>query len=138
MGWVRFHRRYGAWPGFAALALQIALSFGHVHVGNVHIDAVWRSAVGAVAKTHPVALAQSQQKSPAQDPGQNPGQNSGDSDDYCAICASIFLASTSLAAQPPLLVVPLTFERVTLTFAAETGFDVSRPVFFRSRAPPLA
>jgi Protein of unknown function (DUF2946) len=134
MGWVRFHRRYGARLGLAALVLQIVLSFGHVHVGNVHVDAVWRTAVGAVAKSHPVALAQSEQKSRAHDPG----QNSGDSDDYCAICASIFLASTSLAAQPPLLVVPLTFERVTLTFAAESGFDVSRPAFFRSRAPPLA
>ena len=65
MGWVRYHRRFGAWPGFAALALQIVLSFGHVHVGNVHVDAVWRSADAAIAKStatsHPVALAQSQQ-----------------------------------------------------------------------------
>ena len=142
MGWVRFHRRYGAWPGLAALVLQIALSFGHIHIGNVHVDGVWhRTGAAPVAaepaksqpqKPSPAALAQSPQKSPAHD------QNSGDDDDYCAICASIFLSSTSLAAHAPLLPVPPSFERVTLTFDAQAGFDVSRPIFFRSRAPPLA
>ena len=142
MGWVRFHRRYGAWPGLAALVLQIVLSFGHIHVGNVHVDGVWhRVGVAPAAaepaklqpeKSHPAAIAQSPQKSPAHD------QNSGGDDDYCAICASIFFASTSLAAQAPLLPVPLGFERVTLIFDAQAGFDVSRPTFFRSRAPPLA
>jgi hypothetical protein len=131
MGWVRFHRRYGAWPGFAALALQIVLSFGHIHIGNVHVDAVWRSVVG---KSHSVTLAQSPQKSPTR----NSGQNSGDDEDYCAVCASIFLATTSLGAAPPLLPVPLGFERVTLTLAAERGVNASRPAFFQSRAPPIA
>jgi hypothetical protein len=134
MGWVRFHRRYAAWPGLAALALQIVLSFGHVHVGNVHVEPAWRSAIGAIDKSQPATLARSQHQSPTHDPG----RSSGDTEDYCAICASIFLASTSLAAQAPLLPVPSGFERVTLTFGAQAGFDVSRPTFFRSRAPPFA
>jgi len=142
MGWVRFHRRRGAWLGFAALALQIVLSFGHVHVGNVHVDAVWGSADAAIAKpnakstatSHPVALAQSQQKSPTRDSG----QGSGDPDDYCAICASIHLASTSLAAQPPLLLLPSDFQRFAPEFDAAFGLSVSRPAFFQSRAPPRA
>jgi hypothetical protein len=145
MGWVRFHRRFGAWPGFAALALQIVLSFGHVHAGNVHVDAVWhRGDVAPVAAgaaksqsetSTAVAIAQPPKKSPAHHPGQSSG---GDGDDYCAICASIFLASTSFAAQAPLLPVPLGFARVTLAFDAQAGFDVSRPTFFQPRAPPLA
>jgi hypothetical protein len=138
MRWVRFHRRRGAWLGCAALALQIVLSFGHVHVGNVHVDAVWRSADAAVAKStatsHPLTLAQSQQNPPAH----NPGQDSGDPDDYCAICASIFLASTSLAAQPPALPLPTDFERFTPRFDAAFVLSVSRPAFFQSRAPPRA
>jgi hypothetical protein len=129
MGWVRFHRRYGAWPGLAALVLQIMLSFGHVHVGNVHFSAV-AAASSAVAKALHITTAPSPQKLPA--------QHHGDDDDYCAICASIFLASTSLAAQAPLLPAPPGFERATLTFDARAGFDVSRPIFFRSRAPPFA
>jgi hypothetical protein len=136
MGWVRFHRRYGAWLGVAALALQLVLSFGHVHAGNVHVDAVWGRAEAAVAKSaasaQPVALAQSQQKSPTHNPGPD------DPDDYCAICASIFLASTSLAAQPPVLPLPTGFERFTPQIDAAYGLSVSRPVFFQSRAPPSA
>ncbi len=142
MGWVRGHKRYGAWPGLAALALQLVLSFGHIHVGNVHIggavEALGIAAAKSLHNSHPqsagVTLAQAPQKPPAQ----NSHQKSGDDDDYCAICASIFLASTSLTAQPPELPVPLEFARIAPTFAAEQGASLSRPVFFRSRAPPAA
>ena len=138
MGWVRFHNRFGARLGLAALALQIVLSFGHIHVGKVHVEGLSRSVGIALARalghSQPASLAQTQQKSPKP----NHGQSSGDNDDYCAICASIFLASTSLVAQAPLLPVPLAFERVALRFGTESGFEISRPAFFRSRAPPRA
>jgi hypothetical protein len=135
MGWVRFHRRYGAWPGLAALALQIVLSFGHIHVGNVHIASVFggrvaHAADAGVAPSHQVAMASSKQKLPAQHPA--------DDDDYCPICASIFLASTAFAAQPPQLPMPLGFERLAPIFAAEQGVSLSRPTYFQSRAPPAA
>jgi hypothetical protein len=130
MGWVRFHRRYGAWPGLAALVLQIALSFGHIHVGNLHVS-VAAQASGAIAKSLHLTSAPSPQKSPVQ-------QHPADDDDYCAICASIFLASTSLAAQPPQLPVPLGFERVALSAGFERTIGASRPVYFQSRAPPAA
>lgn len=142
MGWVRFHRRCGARLGLAALLLQIALSFGHIHIGNVHVGGAAQAFGLAAAKSfhnsHPqsagVRLAQAPQRSPAQ----NSHQNSGDDDDYCAICASIFLASTAFAAQPPQLPVPLHFARIAPAFAAEQSASLSRPVFFRSRAPPAA
>ena len=138
MGWVRLHRRFGAWPGLAALALQIVLSFGHVHVGNVHVEGLARSVgvalAGALGHSQPAALAETKHKPVAP----NSGPSSGDDEDYCAICASIFLASTSLAAQAPTLPVPVAFERVAVTYEATSGFDVSRPAFFQSRAPPLA
>lgn len=137
MGWVRLHRRFGAWPGLAALALQIVLSFGHVHVGNVHVEGLARSVGVALADVlghaQSATLAQAQHKAPTQ----NPAPSSGDNDDYCAICASIFLASTSLAAQAPTLPVPLAFQRFALTSEADAGIGASRPAFFRSRAPPL-
>jgi hypothetical protein len=139
MGWVRFHRRCGARLGLAALALQIVLSFGHVHVGNVHVGgAAWAFGIAAAKSfhsSHPqsagVMLAQAPQRSPAH-------QNSGDDDDYCAICASIFLASTSFVAEPPKLPVPAGFERIALIFSAEQGVSVQRRTFFQSRAPPAA
>jgi hypothetical protein len=138
MGWVRFHRRYGAWPGLAALVLQIVLSFGHIHVGqvhvsNVHFDAIARvsGAVADALRLTPPHLA----SAPAQ---KIPAQHHGDDEDYCAICASIFLASTSLAAQPPQLPVPLVFARIALAAEFERGVSASRPAFFQSRAPPAA
>jgi hypothetical protein len=134
MGWVRFHRRYGAWPGLAALVLQLVLSFGHIHVGNVHLNGATRgfaAILGATAvATHHVTLADTSKKLPA--------QNSGDDDDYCAICASIFLTSTSFAAEPPQLPLPAGFERIALTYSTDQGMSAPRLVLFRSRAPPAA
>ncbi len=138
MGWVRLHKRFGAWPGLAAIALQIVLSFGHVHAGNVHVEGLARSVGVALASvlghSQPAALAEAKHKPAAP----NPVPSSGDDNDYCAICASIFLASTSLAAEAPTLLLPIAFERVTRTYEAESGFGARRPAFFQSRAPPAA
>jgi hypothetical protein len=145
MGWVRFHRRYGAWPGLAALALQLVLSFGHIHIGNVHLNGAAQAAshaAGATAVTSQhVTLAQvsNAQASNGQVSKKLPAQNSGDDDDYCAICASIFLASTTFVADAPQLPVPVGFERIALTFDADQGMTAPpRYVLFQSRAPPAA
>jgi hypothetical protein len=135
MGWVRFHRRYGALPGLAALALQLVLSFGHIHVGNVHIGNVHFGST-ARARASDVIAANSQHL--AQTPQKSPAQNPGDDDDYCAICASIFLTSTSFAAEAPKLPMPVGFERVALTFSADQGMSAPRYALFQSRAPPAA
>ena len=54
---------------------------------------------------------------------QAPAQNPGDADDYCAICASIFLASTSFASQPPPLPVPAGFQRIAHSIGRRSGID---------------
>ena len=107
----------------AALVLQIVLTFGHVHLHGVAQNA-------PAAITHPAALANKNSQTPAPIPIDN--------DDYCAICASILLASSAFAATPPQLLVPVNFQRV------EHLFNVARPLTepprlaFRSRAPPVA
>jgi hypothetical protein len=124
MGWVRRHNRFGACFALAALALQIVLSFGHVHLdGAQSTIAHSHHAVG-----HSVTLA----KAPSPAPAHNPGTD----DDYCAICASIYLASTSLVAQAPPVPVPVRFVPITHVFTAERGLSEPRRVAFRSRAPP--
>jgi len=133
MGWVRVHRRYGAWPGLAALALQFVLSLGHIHVGNLHVGNLHLDGAG-----RPSGVAAARHVSTAQSPQKLPAQNSGDDDDYCAICASIFLVSTSFVAEPPKLPVPVGFERIALTFSADHGIDTPRRTPFQSRAPPAA
>lgn len=142
MGWVRYHRRYGAWPGLAALVLQLVLSFGHIHIGNVHVADVHffgkmhlgNLLFGGAAHASDVAAS----RNVAQAPQKSPAQHPGDDDNYCAICASIFLTSTSFVAQPPQLPVPVGFERITLTFSADHGISAPRHVLFQSRAPPAA
>jgi hypothetical protein len=123
MCWIQRHRRHGALLALAALVLQIVLSFGHVH-----LHAVAQNAPAAI--THPTTLADKNTQTPAPIPGDN--------DDYCAVCASIFLASSAFAPTPPQLPLPAKFRRIEHSFnAARTVVQPPR-LAFRSRAPPAA
>lgn len=127
MGWVRCHKRYGAWLALAALALQIVLAFGHVHFHGVG---------GAASQ---VALAGANNAATGQPARQGPGQNpSGDADDYCAICAAIHLAANSFVPLPPQLPLPAGFERIALGYDGALGVIAPRRTAFQSRAPPAA
>jgi hypothetical protein len=119
MGWVRNRKRLGACFALAALTLQIVLSFGHVHLDGI------RS-----ANAHNAAVVQASRQLPAQNPGTD--------DDYCAICASIYLASTSVISHAPPLPAPLGFQRIEHRYSAARGIVEPRRVAFRSRAPPAA
>jgi hypothetical protein len=123
MGWIARHKRHGAVLALFALALQIVLAFDHVH-----LPGLLQNSQRAIAQR--IAKSQTLPQAPAQTPI--------DDDGYCAICASIFLASSAFAQAPPQLVVPANFQRV------EHSFDATRPLTepprlaFRSRAPPAA
>src|SRR6516162_9309587 len=119
MGWVQHHRRRGAMLALIALALQVVLTFGHVHGGSSH-----RVIAGQASLAHP--------------PLQAPVQIPSDDDDYCAICASIFLASSAFAPAPPQLLVPASFRRIEHYFNAAQPLAEQLRLAFRSRAPPLA
>ena len=123
MGWVKRHKQHGAVLALIALALQIALTFGHVHLR------------GLSGNSHAVAAEQARRAHASQ---QAPAQNPGDDDDYCAICASIFLASSAFAPAPPQLLVPVNFQRVEHCFNAARPLAESLRLAFRSRAPPVA
>ena len=49
MVWVRGNRRVGAWLGLLALALQLVLSFGHIHLGDLAIPQAAAAADAAAA-----------------------------------------------------------------------------------------
>jgi hypothetical protein len=123
MGWVNGHKRHGSVLALIALALQIVLAFDHVHLHGLPQNS--RAAIvqhTAMAQTAP----------------QIPAQNPCDNDDYCAICASIFLASSAFTPASPQLLLPATFQRVERSFnAAHALAERQRPAF-RSRAPPAA
>ena len=118
MQWVRSNIRLGARLALFALAVQLALSFGHVHALATH-------AAPSIQFT--------QQQLPAQNPDsdQHP-------DDFCAICAVIALASTAMAAAPPALPLPQAVELPRRTTATAFLHLQAPRAAFQSRAPPLS
>jgi hypothetical protein len=120
MRWVRAKLRTGARLALLALAVQIALSFGHVHLGNVQ---------------HASAIASTGGQPSGSTPTQHPV---GDADDYCAICATIHLSATSLLPQPPQLPAPFAVRQVEHSNCIAVSFFSTRRAPFQSRAPPLA
>jgi hypothetical protein len=106
------------------MALQLALSFGHLHLDRIAPAPTALAVAAATSSGHP--------SSPAQHPA-------NDADDYCAICAIIHLASTSFVPDTPALPVPFTAEPVQQHFSS-VAFIVTAPrrTAFQSRAPPLA
>jgi hypothetical protein len=105
------------------MALQLVLSFGHLHLDKF--------ASGSIAATAADAKAPASKPSPAQHPA-------NDGDDYCAICATIHLTTGSFLPG----VVPLPVPCISQTiehFAHTTSLFIARQqTAFQSRAPPLA
>jgi hypothetical protein len=123
MRWVRTIRRCGSWLALAALALQIVLSFGHLHLEKL------RS--GPAAAT----VADSKAPAPQPSPSQHP---TNDADDYCAICATINLTSTSFLPEAPPLPVPFVSQTIEHFHHVAFVFIAPQRTAFQSRAPPLA
>jgi hypothetical protein len=123
MGWVRrTSRRWSTWLALAAMTLQLGLSFGHVHLDKLASS----SAITSVAASNAPASQQ------------NPTQHPANETDYCAICATIHLASSSFLPDASLLPVPFA-SRTIEHFGHFTFISVSpQRAAFQSRAPPLA
>jgi hypothetical protein len=121
MRWLRTNRRLGSWLGLAALALQLVLSFGHVHLEGI----------GGGAPALSSAQLPASQPSPAQHPA-------NDNDDYCPICAVMYLASSSFLPDVPQL--PLAFISQAVAYRDDVVFAFVTPrlAAFQARAPPLA
>jgi len=120
MRWVRSNRRWGGWLALAALALQMAVSFGHIHLDGV------RRGVPVVT----AAVSGSNSSAPAHQP-------SNDTRDYCAICATIHLAGNAPLPLAPQLVLPFVTGSVEHSDRVAIVFVAPRRAPFQSRAPPL-
>ena len=122
MRWI-YNRRFGSCLALAALALQLVVSFGHVHLDGVHrtYSALAVSGSGAQASHVPTP---------------QPGNDTDD--DYCPICATIFLTANSFLPPVPQLPVPFVSRAVEHFARVAVDFIVPRRAPFQSRAPPLA
>jgi hypothetical protein len=124
MRWVRHtNRRWSTWLALAAMALQVVLSFGHTHLE--------RLATGSVIASVTTSKAPSSQQTPTQHPA-------NEADDFCAICATIHLASSSFLPDAPLLPVPHASRTIEDFGHFNFIFVSPEHVAFHSRAPPFA
>jgi hypothetical protein len=123
-----FTRQCGAYLALVALALQLALSFGHLHPRDISASGIalakasadgWHQARVEVSKQSPSKLA--------------------DDDDLCPVCISGFLLSTSFVPDAPQPPVSFAFESIDHHFALTIALVAAiRRTPFQPRAPPLA
>jgi hypothetical protein len=127
MSWFRSRSRLGAYLALFALAFQLAVSFGHVHLERV---APLSAAAGALAGAPPSA---DDVTAPS-----NPGGREQPADDHCPICTLIHLAGALVPAEMPSLPLPTVFGRLRLELAADFDLTAPHAALFRARAPPIA
>jgi len=127
MRWFRSRSRLGAYLALFALAFQLAVSFGHVHLERV---APPSAGVSALAGAQPSA---DDRNAPSK-----PAGREHPADDHCPICTLIHLAGALVPAEMPSLPLPAVFSRLRLETAAEFDLTASHATLFRARAPPIA
>src|ERR1700730_16340662 len=127
MRWFRSRKRAGSYLALFALAFQLAVSFGHVH-----LERIAPASVGASA------LAQAQPSADDLNAPSNPTGREGLADDCCPICTLIHLAGALVPAEMPSLPLPTVVGRLRLGVAPEFDLTASHAALFRARAPPIA
>jgi hypothetical protein len=116
---VRRNARWGSYAALFALALQFALSFGHVHLDDGELGATVRAEI---------------QK--PEEPG-TPSGSVPDRDDVCAICTIISLAGSLLIPAAPMLVVGGAQHEAFFPDLIAVLVSDSRRAQFHARAPPV-
>jgi hypothetical protein len=122
MRWFRSNKKTGGRLALFALALQLVLSFGHIHRDDIYGPA--RAAASA-----PVT-----EKSPSL-PSDQPSKHGSD---YCAICATMSLLGNSSVAQAPQLPVPSVSHTAEQIDRVAGTFIATPRASYQSRAPPTA
>jgi hypothetical protein len=127
MGWFRSNRGGVAWLAFFALACQLLLSFGHVHLGKLDSSPIQWALAAHGGDSDASAPLPAEKNAPS-----IPG-------DICAICANISLASALVVLLVTLFVLPLgSFARILPRSVADAEPDAFRRLPFGARGPPQA
>jgi hypothetical protein len=124
MRWFRNTIRQGTWLALIALAMNLGLSFGHIHA----IDG--RSGRGMAAVTASIAL--------ADDGGKQGNPNDSHADYLCPICMAATAMATALTSTSPAL--PLDFDYRPVDRGIEPVLAVIDPprAAFQPRGPPIS
>jgi hypothetical protein len=118
MRWFRMNRRWGGRLAFFSLALQLVLSFGHIHAEDFVVPA---ASIASHAPTH----THHGVPSPA-----------SDTHDTCAICLFIQLASTTVQPTAPTLELPTQSDWVVPEEPIVSSLSAAVHFPFKARAPP--
>ena len=125
MRWIRQNIRGGVRLALFALAVHMALSFGHVHADLL-------SSLSAAAADS-ADIHAPDQPSPPSHPYRSSGAN-----DFCAVCANIGVLGSLILPAPSGLVMPRPFGRVRFALVPATVRFVQPRSFSQARGPPSA
>jgi hypothetical protein len=129
MRYFRCNIRFGAFCALFALAVQLLLSFSHVHGGgSVRLSAYSPLSIDRVK----------QPTTGVPDDPAVPSNQTGLAGDYCAICALIKLAGAVVPAAGPVTLAPDLISQAHLGTSAGSVLTASSHLLFQARAPPLA
>jgi hypothetical protein len=123
MRWFRDNIRHGSWLALIALAINLGLSFGHVHAINGRLSRPG-SLVASIASP---------------DRSQTPGHSDDGKADYlCPICMAATAMASALTSAPP--VVQVEFADASIDRTIDPVFAVVEPppAAFQSRGPPIS
>jgi hypothetical protein len=125
MRWFRDHIRRGSWLALVALAINLGLSFGHIHaIDGKGLQHRLASQIAAIA---------------ASDDGQTPGTHDGDPADLlCPICVAAGAIAHALSSAPPALPLALAEARIDQTIEHDFGLPQWPRSAFYSRGPPIS
>jgi hypothetical protein len=118
MRWIRKNRRFGSWAAVFALAIQLALSFGHIHL------------------EHFQGLSTVTAWSSQPQPNNSDDDDRGTGHDFCAICAALNLTSSSVLPTVALPASPADhpYKWTADLLPAQVFYRVQ--FLFQARAPP--
>jgi|SRR5215472_4918364 len=124
MRWFRSHIRSGSRLALFALALQLFVTFGHVHLDGL----LSGPATSAAAVRHATASLHNPRDTSQQAPGL--------ADDDCPICALIQLANASPPSVAPPLPTPTLLGGLKLVAPDDMWQAGSHRLAFQARGPP--
>jgi hypothetical protein len=120
MRWFRSNVRSGAWFALIAMALQLALTFGHLHLRGTSAAQLAASATitlpdGSSLPTKPRLV-----------------------DENCAVCTLIQMAGAAALVAAVWLLLPGLFASTRFAIRIEHRLAASPPLHFQARGPPIA
>ena len=120
----RMSRKWGGCLALFALALQLILSFGHVHAGDLGLAA-------------PAEAVASHAQASANNDG-SPSPRDDGAHDICAICIALSLSATSLLPVVTSLSLPVAYDWEWPAHVQSAQVVFVLKSYYQARAPPHA